>query len=190
MAAPDLVLLFVLPLEALGIRYMVTGSVAAMGYGEPRLTNDVDVVVDLSAGDVRGFVRVFEAAGDLYVAPEEAISAAVAHGAGGNFNVIHPVLAVKADYFVAADELARWGLEHRRREPVGDAEVWVAPPEYVIVRKLEYFRSGGSAKHLDDIRSMLRFGADRMDLAVGEAHVVRLHLEAEWEQAQRGAVGR
>ena len=56
MAVPDLVSLFVLPLEALGIRYMVTGSVAAMGYGEPRLTNDVDVVVDLSAGDVRGFV--------------------------------------------------------------------------------------------------------------------------------------
>jgi len=84
--------------------------------------------------------------------------------------------------------LARWGLEHRRREPVGDAEVWVAPPEYVIARKLEYFRAGGSAKHLDDVRSMLRFGADRIDLAVLEGHVARLHLEAEWALARQGPV--
>lgn len=186
MAVPDLVALFVLPLEALGIRYMVTGSVAAMGYGEPRLTNDVDVVVQLTAGDARRFVRAFAAAADLYVPPEETIVAAVAHGAGASFNVIHPGLAVKADYFVAADALAHWGLDHRRREPMGDGEVWLAPPEYVIVRKLEYFRSGESAKHMDDIRSMLRFGADRMDIAVIEGHVVRLHLEAEWDQARRG----
>ena len=186
MAVPDLIAVFVLPLEALGLRYMVTGSVAAMGYGEPRLTNDVDVVLELSAGDARRFVRAFEATGDLYVPPEETIAAAVAHGAGASFNVIHPALAVKADYFVAADELAEWGLAHRRREPLGDAEVWMAPPEYVIVRKLQYFRAGESAKHLDDVRSMLRFGADRLDLAVLELQVARLHLEAEWDQARRG----
>jgi hypothetical protein len=184
-AVPDLVTLFVLPLEALGVRYMVTGSVAAMGYGEPRLTNDVDIVVELTRRDAGRFVRAFEASGELYVPPEETIVAAVAHGAGGSFNVIDPAQAVKADYFVAADDLARWGLEHRRREPMGDAAVWVAPPEYVIVRKLEYFRAGGSGKHLDDIRSMLRFGADRLDLAVLEGHVTRLHLEVEWEQARR-----
>jgi hypothetical protein len=185
-AVPDLVALFVLPLEALGVRYMVTGSVAAMGYGEPRLTNDVDIVVELTARDAGRFARAFEAAGDLYVPPEETIAAAVAHGAGASFNVIHPAQAVKADYFVAADDLARWGLDHRRRESVGDADVWMAPPEYVIVRKLEYLRAAGSGKHLDDIRSMLRFGADRMDLAVLEGHVARRHLEAEWDQARRG----
>ena len=31
----------------------------------------------------------------------------------------------------------------------------VAQPEYVIVRTLEYYREGGSEKHLRDIRSML-----------------------------------
>jgi hypothetical protein len=33
--------------------------------------------------------------------------------------------------------------------------LWVAPPEYVIVRKLEYFAQGGSDKHARDIRFML-----------------------------------
>ncbi len=34
-------------LEKLELRYFVTGSVAAIYYGEPRFTNDIDVVVDL-----------------------------------------------------------------------------------------------------------------------------------------------
>ncbi len=36
-------------------------------------------------------------------------------------------------------------------EVVDDLEVAVAPVEYVIVRKLEYFREGRSGKHVRDI---------------------------------------
>ena len=49
---PDLVSLFVEPLNRLGITYMVTGAVAAIVYGEPRLTNDIDFVIKLSDDDV------------------------------------------------------------------------------------------------------------------------------------------
>ncbi len=185
MAAPELIELFVVPLERLGVRYMVTGSVAAMGYGEPRLTNDVDVVVELSPKDVAPLAAAFAAGGDLYVPPVEVIAAAVAAGAGGSFNVVHPGRALKGDFFVAGDALAAWGLKHRRREPMGEASVWVAPPEYVIVRKLEYSRAGGSAKHLDDIRSMLAYGADLLDRRVIEAHAARLGLQVEWEAARK-----
>ena len=44
MAAPDLVGVFVRPLEALGIPYMVTGGVAAVIYGDPRFTRDINIV--------------------------------------------------------------------------------------------------------------------------------------------------
>ena len=47
MPEADLFLLFVRPLNRAGIRYMIGGSVAAIFYGEPRLTNDVDFVVSL-----------------------------------------------------------------------------------------------------------------------------------------------
>jgi hypothetical protein len=186
--APELLKRFVLPLEALGARYMVTGSLAAMAYGEPRLTNDVDVVLELAPRDAARFVRIFEAESDLYVPPAEVIAEALEGrgGAGAGFNVIDPARALKADYFPALDELARWGLDHRRREPVEGAAVWVAPPEYVIARKLQYFRAGGSAKHLDDIRSILRFSADRLELAVLEGHVERLGLDAEWALCRQG----
>ena len=51
MLRDDLLSLFVDPLERLGLDYLVTGSVASMLYGEPRLTNDVDLVLDLTPAD-------------------------------------------------------------------------------------------------------------------------------------------
>lgn len=47
MPEPELSLLLVCPLNQLGVRYVISGSVAAMLYGEPRLTHDVDFVVFL-----------------------------------------------------------------------------------------------------------------------------------------------
>ena len=53
MPEPELFLLFVRPLNRANIRYMVTGSVAAIFYGEPRLTHDVDLVAFLNEADIR-----------------------------------------------------------------------------------------------------------------------------------------
>jgi hypothetical protein len=47
MPAPDVHTRLLLPLGATGIAYMVTGGLAAIIYGEPRLTNDVDIVLRL-----------------------------------------------------------------------------------------------------------------------------------------------
>ena len=51
MPEADLIELFVAPLERIGIRYLVTGSVAATLYGEPRATHDIDLVAILRATD-------------------------------------------------------------------------------------------------------------------------------------------
>jgi len=48
MPAPDLFELFVGPLDRLDLEYLVSGNVAAMHYGEPRVTHDVDLIVVLS----------------------------------------------------------------------------------------------------------------------------------------------
>lgn len=37
----------VLCLEGAGIPYFVTGAVAGIVYGEPRLTNDIDIVAEI-----------------------------------------------------------------------------------------------------------------------------------------------
>lgn len=48
-------------LERLRIPYLVTGSVASMAYGEPRLTNDIDVVAGIRAEHVAGLLASFPA---------------------------------------------------------------------------------------------------------------------------------
>ncbi|MCH7797940.1 MAG: hypothetical protein IID28_05780 [Planctomycetes bacterium] len=60
MALPDWIGTFIEPLDRLGIVYMVTGSVGAMAYGEPRMTTDVNVVLRLAlaqAGGARALQR-------------------------------------------------------------------------------------------------------------------------------------
>ena len=58
----------------------------------------------------------------------------------------------------------------------------LAPPEYVIVRKLEYYREGGSDKHFRDIRSMLAISGHQLDQS-GLAHwITRRGLAIEWEK--------
>ncbi len=58
----------------------------------------------------------------------------------------------------------------------------VTPPEYVIVRKLEYYRHGGSDKHLRDIRSMLQVSRDLLDRLALEDWIRRLGLTEEWKR--------
>ena len=60
----------------------------------------------------------------------------------------------------------------------------VAPPEYVIVRKLEYFQEGGSEKHLRDIRGILAVSGELLDQAELLQWVTRRGLMAEWEKAR------
>ena len=47
--------------------------------------------------------------------------------------------------------------------PVSDLPVHVAPPEYVVLRKLAFYREGGSEKHLRDIRGILALADPPLD---------------------------
>ena len=47
--------IFVSRLNELSIPYMITGAVASIIYGEPRLTNDIDLVIDFNPDDADRF---------------------------------------------------------------------------------------------------------------------------------------
>lgn len=89
MPEPDLIGLFVGPLEKAGLRYLISGSVAAMLYGEPRVTLDIDFVVSLRAEDIARLPDTYPEA-EFYLPPLDVIAAEAARPAKGHFNVIHP----------------------------------------------------------------------------------------------------
>jgi hypothetical protein len=102
----------------------------------------------------------------------------------GMFNLIHHATQFKADIYVAAnDSLHLWALQNRRRVDLDGGGLWVAPPEYVIIRKLEYFREGHSDKHVRDIRFML--AASSIDRPMMEREVAQRGLESEWQRCQQ-----
>jgi hypothetical protein len=183
MPQSDLFLLFTEPLERAGLSYMVSGSVASMVYGEPRLTNDTDIVVLVKPSEVKVIAAVFPLE-TFYVPPEEIIVIESRRSRRGHFNLIHHGTGHKADvYLVGTDPLHAWGLGHRRRiELSTDKALWVAPPEYVILRKLEYFKEGRSEKHKHDIRGMLAVSGDLVDRSLLDQWIARLGVMAEWEE--------
>jgi len=135
----DLYLVFTEKLDALGIRYMVSGSVAAMFYGEPRLTNDVDIVLWVPAAKVPSLVNAFPL-DTFYCPPEEVILDEINRSKRGHGNIIHHETGFKADlYFVKNDPLHLWGLSHVKIAEFDGDSFKIAPPEYVVIRKLEFY---------------------------------------------------
>jgi len=182
MSEPDLFLLFVRPLNRADIRYVIGGSVAAIFYGEPRFTRDVDMIVFLNESAIRQLLEIFPA-GEFYLPPPEVIAAEAAREQRGQFNIIHLDSTFKADiYPTGRDAFNAWAFRNKRSAVFAGETLVLAPPEYVIVRKLEYFREGGSDKHLRDIRSILNVSGPQINQVDLNEWVQRQGVEAEWKR--------
>jgi hypothetical protein len=181
---PDLIELFVRPLEEIATEYMVTGGVASVIYGDPRFTRDVDIVLDMGLHDVGTFLSAFDAA-DFYLPPREAIEEEVARLTGGHFNVIHHDTALRADVYLSGDDaLHRWAFERRLRLDLGRLTISVAPIEYVIIRKLEYYDRSNSDRHLRDVAMMFRISPGEIDFGALEGWCERLGLRVALDHAR------
>lgn len=181
MPEPDLVDLFVAPLEQAGIdTYMVSGSVAAIEYGEPRATLDIDLALLLPATKAGFLAQIFNPP-TYYCPPEEIIALELARPARGHFNLIHVDSGLKADIYPSQNHpLLPWAIRNRRKVRIGDHLVWLAPPEYVILWKLEFFREGGGEKHLRDVHGMLEVSGTEIDQKFLAKWTTKLGLAETW----------
>lgn len=169
-------------LERLRVSYLVTGSVASMAYGEPRLTNDIDVVAEIDEGHIGGLVAAFPHE-EFYIS-EEMIRQAIRQR--GQFNVIHPASGLKVDIMVKQNtpfDRSRFG-RIRRIFPAQSYQANFAAPEDVIIKKMESYREGHSEKHLRDITGILRISGDEVDRIYISDWATRLNLVDIWESVQ------
>jgi len=181
MQDPDFIQLFVAPLEAAGIRYMITGSVASSIYGEPRNTLDIDLVVLLEQTDIGQLPSLFPES-DFYLPPTDVITVESRRETRGHFNIIHHNTGLKADIYLSRSHPSLpWALDHTRRIQTPACEITVAPPEYVILHKLEFYRESGHQRHPRDIAGMI--SQQELDLDFLEPAIIELHLTNEWHTA-------
>lgn len=166
-------------LERLNLTYLVTGSMATILYGEPRFTNDIDIVVQLSAKRIGDFVQAFPS--DEFYLDDERIRQAVE--SRGQFNVLHPASGLKIDVIIPEmDAFDRSRFTRARRvRPANDYEATFASAEDVIVKKLQFHAEGGSDKHLRDIASVLRISGADLDRDYVTEWADRLGLREIWD---------
>lgn len=156
-------------LEGAGIAYMLTGSVALSYYAEPRMTRDVDIVVELGERDPKTVTSLF--ASDYYVS-EEDVGRAIAGRT--MFNVLHLDKLVKLDFIVRKDTAyRRREFERRTRVDLPGFKAWIVSREDLILSKLAWAKESGSELQLRDVRSLL---AAKVDEAYLRAHAAELSV--------------
>lgn len=176
--------LFIKRFNACGVSYMVTGAVASLIYGEPRLTHDIDIVLDIRESEVDKVLSAFPE-DEFYRPPGSVVLVEAKRPSRGHFNLIHHDTGFKADiYLKGMDKLHEWALSNRNKVKMGEDIVWLAPPEYVIVRKLQYYREGGSDKHIKDIVGMLEVAEETIDFNALKKLINSYGLNREWERAK------
>lgn len=139
--------------EEHGIEYFIGGSVASTVYGEPRFTQDIDLVVRLLPEHIPLLSQ--ELNGRFYLS-ETALAEAISRKSCAN--LIHLGTSFKVDLMVSRErEFERMRFSRKRPLQRNDQHFWVATPEDTILVKLEWYRAGGeiSERQLRDIHAML-----------------------------------
>src|SRR5438105_3440147 len=93
-SALDVALLVARALERIGVDYFLGGSLASSLQGEPRATNDIDIVADLGPWKVAALV---EALGTDFDVDADAMRDALARGA--SWNLFYTPVFMKIDLF-------------------------------------------------------------------------------------------
>ncbi|HSG66434.1 MAG TPA: hypothetical protein VLD39_15605 [Gammaproteobacteria bacterium] len=165
-AEPILVLVRVAELlDALAIPYVVGGSVASGFHGAPRMTQDIDILIDLPSQKVEPLTASMRP--EFYVDLE---AAREAQRKRGSFNAIHLGYHHKVDFFIAADDvLDREQLDRRVSATIAPdvpRKIFLTSAENIVLRKLDWFRRGDEASEVQwrDILALLKIRRGALDL--------------------------
>ena len=166
-------------LEEAGISYMVSGSIAANYYTIPRMTRDIDVVIELDEGDIDKFVSLFEA--DFYT---DRTMIANEISRQGMFNLIHNQYVMKIDFIVKkCSAYQQEAFSHRKQVLVEQCPVWFVTAEDLVISKLAWAQDSRSEMQLKDVANLIAT-VDNLDMKYIEAWVCELGLDQIYKEAQ------
>ncbi|TVQ96050.1 MAG: hypothetical protein EA399_16620 [Desulfovibrionales bacterium] len=141
-------------LEQIDIPYMLTGSIAMNYYAEPRMTRDIDIVVELGVSILDDFFAILEK--DYYV-PEDSVKQAIRDTT--LFNIIHKESVIKVDFIVRKNSEYRI-LEFKRRKQIhiGETPIHIVSKEDLILSKMYWTRESRSEMQKKDILNLMKSG--------------------------------
>ena len=176
-------------LKAAHVDYLIGGAIAEWAYGEPRATQDIDMVINLPIESVGKFSKELEKR-DMLVPAEIILDTLLEDRADIPINAIHIYSGLKADlYLVRSGDELRWSAFQRRQRvdygpPIG--RVYVHSPEDLILYKLLYFSLSQQPKHPRDIAAILQAKGDQLDFGYIEGWTTRMGLTSLWKEIREG----
>lgn len=170
-------------LKAAKVEYLIGGAIAEWAWGEPRATQDLDIVINLSIKAVGRFSKELEKR-DMLVPADIILDALLEDRADIPLNAIHMHSGLKADLYLMrdGDELRESAFQRRLLVDYGPpiGEVYVHSPEDLILYKLMYLGLSGQPKHARDIGAILKAKKDQLDYGYIDGWVDRLGLNSLW----------
>ncbi len=172
-------------LESAGVEYLIGGAIAEWAWGEPRATQDLDLVINLPIESVVRFSKELEKR-NMLVPADIILDAIVEDRADIPLNAIHMYSGLKADLYLMRDGDALRQSAFQRRvlidygPPIG--KVYVHSPEDLILYKLMYLGLSGQSKHARDIAAILRAKKDQLDFGYIKEWVAQLGLGSVWKE--------
>ena len=149
-------------LDQKGIQYMISGSLAFNMYCIPRMSMDIDFVIELNEVNVNDFLEIFKSG---YYLDEETVRNEIKKK--GMFNVIDHRSGLKMDFIVRKDsEYRRLEFSRRIHMSLADIPLWMVSAEDLILSKIEWIQLLQSEKQMHDVKMLLNSpGIDREYIA-------------------------
>ena len=172
-------------LKAAHVDYLIGGAIAEWAYGEPRATQDIDIVINLPMESIGKLSKELEKR-DMLVPPEIILDTLLEDRADIPINAIHMYSGLKADLYPVreGDELRLSAFQRREHVDYGPpiGKVYIHSPEDLILYKLMYFGLSQQSKHSRDIAAILKSKKNELDMAYIEPWAARLGLSLLWKE--------
>jgi len=169
-------------LEEANIPYMLTGSFAANFYAVPRMTRDIDIVIEIFKVDAEKLFQSFK--NDFYI-ESESITDAIKYQ--GMFNIIHNESVFKVDFITRKDSSYRnTEFQRKRRVKLDDIEIWIVSPEDLIISKLYWAKDSLSGMQINDVKNILQ-SITNIDNDYIQSWIQALKLDHVYEKVKSDA---
>ena len=166
-------------LDKAQIAYLISGSIAANYYTEPRMTRDIDLVVEMTETDVERFSGLFRK--DFFV-DEDMVAKEVKER--GMFNLIHTKYVLKIDFILRKKSLWQESMFKRRKQvTIGRIPVWLISPEDLILAKMLWSKESLSELQLKDVRNLFK-SVSALDQAYLKKWKIDLDLKTIFEKVK------
>lgn len=170
-------------LDQAKICYMLTGSFAASVYGRIRGSQNVNFIIAANETQIRTLFHLLSEHGfnsDL----ESALEACATNS---SFNLFDSVTSLSIVFTFLKPQPLSEELDRRRSFPVAGGSLSIATPEDLILAELNWAKTIGSVRQIEDVTGILEARYNELDLGYLNPRIVQLCLSEQWAAARKAA---